>query len=173
MRPILPAVFTLLLAAPALADTYSPTRGDRVMISQGGLTLANPDATATATLPFGAPFHDSLRLLATVMGHDFSVYLPEECPAGPVVVVSFPGQIDLIYQQDQLAGWMLRPGSDLSTPSGIGLGTPLAGLGSFATLEIMESTLGWEFQAGSVSGLLSDREGIVEHLWSGTVCIFR
>ncbi|MGI3184446.1 hypothetical protein [Nioella aestuarii] len=172
MRPTLP-VLLILLAAPALADSYSPTPGDIVTIGQGGLGLSAADATATATLPFGAPFHESLRTLATIMGHDFSVYLPEECPAGPVVVVSFPNQIDLIYQQDQLAGFMLRRGSTLTTQAGVGLGTPLAALGSFATLDVMESTLGWEFQAGQIHGLLSEREGIVEHLWSGTVCIFR
>jgi len=172
MRPSFPVVLALL-AAPALADSYSPAPGDLVTIGQGGLGLSSADATATAALPFGTGFHDSLRTLTTIMGHDFSVYLPEECPAGPVVVASFPNQIDLIYQQDQLAGWMLRPGSTMATQSGIGLGTPLAGLGSFATLEVMESTLGWEFQAGQISGLLSEREGIVEHLWSGTVCVFR
>lgn len=172
MRPFLPVLLSLL-AAPALADSYSPAPGDIVTIGQGGLGLASADATTTATLPFGAPFHESLRSLTTILGHDFSVYLPEECPAGPVVVVSFTRQIDLIYQQDRLAGYMLRPGSTMTTQAGVGLGTPLAGLGSFATLEIMESSLGWEFQAGEISGLLSEREGIVEHLWSGTVCIFR
>lgn len=171
MRPIL--LLLAPLASPALADSYSPARGDTVTIGQGGLGLASADATASATLPFGTAFHDSLRTLTTVMGHDFSVYLPEDCPAGPVVVVSFTRQIDLIYQEDRLAGWMLRPGSTLTTQAGVGLGTPLAGLGSFATLEVMESSLGWEFQAGEVFGLLSEREGIVEHLWSGTVCIFR
>lgn len=174
MSPILPAILAAtLLAIPAQADSYRPAPSDRVMISQGGLALASPDATARAALPLGSPFHDSLRQLVTVMGPDFTVYLPEECPAGPVVVVSFPDRIDLIYQQDQLAGWMLRPGSDLTTAGGIGLGAPLAALGGLTALDIFESTLGWEFQAGSLSGLLSDREGIVEHLWSGTVCIFR
>ncbi|WP_420397378.1 hypothetical protein [Nioella sp.] len=173
MRPILPAVFTLALAAPVLADSYNPAPGDIVTIGQGGLGLSSADATATATLPFGTPFHESLRTLTMIMGHDFSVYLPEDCPAGPVVVASFTRQIDLIYQEDRLAGWMLRPGSTLTTQSGVGLGTPLAGLGGFATLEVMESTLGWEFQAGEISGLLSDREGIVSHIWSGTVCVFR
>ena len=171
MRPAL-AILTLL-ATPALADSYSPAPGDRVTIAQGGLGLAAADATSTAALPFGTGFHDSLRALSTVLGHDFSVYLPEDCPAGPVVIASFPGQIDLIYQQDRLAGWMLRPGATITTASGVGLGTPLAGLGGFPTLEVLDSSLGWEFQAEELSGLLSEREGIVDHLWSGTVCIFR
>jgi len=174
MSPFLSAVLTAtLLATPALADSYRPAPGDRVQISQGGLALSRPDASAMAPLPFGSPFHESLRMLATVLGPDFSVNLPEECPAGPVVVVSFPDQIDLIYQNDHLVGWMLRRGSELTTAGGISLGAPLAALGGFATLEVFESSIGWEFQAGSISGLLSDREGMVEHLWSGTVCIFR
>lgn len=171
LRLLLPLLLCLPLAVSA--DSYSPAPGDRVTLGHEGLSLSAPDASAGAPLPFGSPFHASMAALTTVLGHEFSVYLPEECPAGPVVVASFPRTLDLIYQEDRLVGWMLRPGSDLTTQAGVGIGSPVEALGGLVGLEVFDSSLGWEFRAGGLSGLLSDAAGSVEHLWSGTVCIFR
>ena len=61
------------------------------------------------------------------------------------------------------------------TPGGIGLGSTRAALESVLVVRVERTTLGVEFSAGGLAGLLdSDRaEAPIRNLWAGQVCLAR
>ena len=63
----------------------------------------------------------------------------------------------------------------LTTASGIGLGSTRAALESAYAARVSRSTLGMEFVAGGIAGLLaSDHPAApITHLWAGQVCLAR
>lgn len=85
--------------------------------------------------------------------------------------VSFGG-LQLGFQDGKLAGWSLS-GTEpaLRTKSGLTIGSPRSALGGLALDE--ESTLGPEFDADGVGGLLDENGTKVIALWAGLPCQFR
>lgn len=170
-----PIAFALIaaLALPAHADSYRPGTGDIVAPDARGLALTNPDDTARDHMPFGTPFHVTMHTLVSIFGHDVSVGFPQECGEGPLVSVRIPGQIDLMFQNDLLAGWMLINDAALRTPSGLGVGSPRAALTGEGSVDFVDSGIGTEFSAGELFGLMSEDGMTLQAIWLGTTCIFR
>jgi hypothetical protein len=82
------------------------------------------------------------------------------------------------FQANRLVGWSvsLDLKSSLRTADGIGLGTTRAELDNSGTVvKVFDSSLGTEFSAGDMAGLLNspNKDGIVTNLWAGQVCIAR
>ena len=73
----------------------------------------------------------------------------------------------------------MRPDTEsanLTTVDGVGLGKTLTDLEANYSVDVIESTLGTEFNASnSLFGLVSANEpnGVITNLWSGVACIFR
>ena len=80
------------------------------------------------------------------------------------------------FAKDRFVGWSARAGTaPLTTASGIGVGASRAALESVYSARIASSTLGLEFSAGGLAGLL-DGDGpsaTVSALWAGATCIAR
>ncbi len=165
------AICLALSTAPLRADTYSPTPTDAVYPEPGGIRLKSQDGTAIWDVPFGTPFHILMPALQTVLGDGFEMAFPAECPAGPVIIVHFPDVFDLVFQEDRLQGWSLPYEAPRTTYSGLGWGSSVAFLEQNYEVERFESTLGDEFSAEGLSGIIED--GMVSHLWSGITCIYR
>jgi hypothetical protein len=79
-------------------------------------------------------------------------------------------------------GWSLGGGTradslarELTTPSGIGLGSTRAALESVYVVRVARSTLGIEFTAGGLAGLLASTSANapIRNLWAGQVCLAR
>lgn len=156
MRSVAALLTFLALACPVLADTYWPGPGDIVTPHASGLHLSSADGTARDGMPFGSSFHATMHTLVAILGHDVSVAFPQECGEGPLVSVHIPGQINLMFQADRLAGWMLIDDSSLRIGSGLGVGSPRAALAAEGAVDYFESGIGTEFGAGDLFGLIAD-----------------
>ena len=81
------------------------------------------------------------------------------------------------FVEEAFAGWSLGPdGSGVSTVDGIAIGSTRDALESGGSVvAIAPSSLGTEFSAGNVAGLLgsADAGAVVTHLWAGQACIAR
>lgn len=120
------------------------------------LGMKQADAVAAASSAFGA---------AGKTEHN------DECGEGPMDFVSF-GTLQLAFQDGKLAGWSLsgtKP--ELRTKSGLTVGSPRSALGGAEIDE--ESSLGPEFEAEGVGGVLDEKGEKVLALWAGDTCQFR
>lgn len=181
--------------------TTVETDNGAVMVPEGNVaadngTIANEAAAATPTLnlaPDGVSLvleNGSSRNATFGMGRDVVVTMVtaalgkptdtgrnEECGQGPVDTTDFKGGLSLSFQDGKFVGWDLdgRDKGTYTTVAGIGIGSTLKQIRDVMTVTVEESTLGIEFAAGELSGLLtSDKaDGKVTNLWAGSVCQFR
>ncbi|WP_309673554.1 hypothetical protein [Gemmatimonas sp.] len=106
-----------------------------------------------------------------------------ECRA---TVATWPASgLQLWFTSDSAArfiGWSLggRAPTDstvpkLTTPSGIGLGSTRAALDSAYVVRVARSSLGVEFSAGGLAGILASAraDAPIQNLWAGQVCLAR
>lgn len=106
-----------------------------------------------------------------------------ECRA---TVATWPASgLQLWFSSDSAArfiGWSLggraptdSTASTLTTPSGIGLGSTRAALDSVYTARVARSSLGVEFSAGGLAGILASAraDATIQNLWAGQVCLAR
>lgn len=173
MRFIAAIALATLIALPAQANGHWPAPGDVVAADARGLTLTNPGGAPRNDMPFGTPFHLTMHTLVSVFGHDVIVGFPQECGEGPLVSAHIPGQIDLMFQNDLLSGWILINDAALRTSSDLGVGSPAAALAREGDIEYFASGIGTEFSAEDYYGLLSEDRGSIQAIWTGTTCIFR
>ncbi|MGI8611991.1 MAG: hypothetical protein ACR2KH_06965 [Sphingomicrobium sp.] len=127
-------------------------------------------------MPFGTARQAVLAALA-FRGAPAGTGTLEECGAGPLDQASWNDGLTLYFQDSKFAGWALGGDSKgtLATASGIGPGSTRAELESAYEAKVFESTLGTEFAAGDLFGIL-DGKGAgakVTHLWAGTSCNMR
>ena len=125
-------------------------------------------------LPFGTPRAATLDALTKALGRPPGEQgAAEECGGGGLEFATWKDEIQIWFDEEGFAGWDETGG--LKTAGGIGLGSGRADLASLAGLEVEESTLGTEFTAGQLGGLLDSKspEAKVIHIWGGATCMFR
>jgi hypothetical protein len=166
----------LIVPVPRPAENAAAAAGPGVNLAPGGLGLAL-DGGVTRPVTFGMPRATVTRMLATALGNPIEEGDNQECGAGALAFASFRGGLGTYFQDGKFVGWDLdgRDGGHFATAAGIGIGSTRKQLESAGTVTIEDSTLGIEFSAGALSGLLTSREpdGEVSNLWSGTTCIAR
>ena len=128
-------------------------------------------------IAFGSPAAAAVAAANEVYGHPLSVETLEECGAGPLEVSRFPG-LTIAAQDGKFAGWSLdhRDKPPLpTTASGIGIGSTRRELERAQSVENFESSLGQEFTANGLAGLLDGKgeSAKITHLWAGATCIMR
>ena len=105
----------------------------------------------------------------------------EECGAGPLDMATWPDGLTLMAQDGRFVGWSLSRGTadaatdGPSTMAGIGLGSTRRELESAYVADIRKTTLGQEFAAGKLFGVLDGNSpsARITALWGGTGCNFR
>lgn len=143
-----------------------------------GLRLVNGKTGSTRLLAFGTDRVTIEAAIAAQLGPPDGRSLNEECGAGPMDFSNFD-DFAANFQDDRFAGWYLRGGQNdwvLTTMSGVGVGTTASEMAESLAFEIYDdSTIGTEFHAGGLSGLLeSDApDARITDLWAGANCIFR
>lgn len=171
------------IAAEAGAAQHPP-----VMSLDGeGLRLVDPDSGATRPLAFGVPL-DQLKLVTEKLKGPAEAGRAEECGAGPLAYLSWKDGLTLYALDGLFAGWALdaadspaakgrdgKPVPKLTTISGIGIGSTRAQLLDVYDAKIEQTTLGTEFNAAGLSGILdgTGAKAKVTNLWSGVNCVFR
>lgn len=157
----------------------TPTDDDLVLVlANDGIQVVEADTGVTRTFPFGSDMAPLQATVINLMGTPASSDYNEECPGGPLTVTVWRGGLVLNADGDSFAGWSVRPeaGSDtLTTMSGIGIGSTLHDLEDAYEVDTFDSSLGVEFFAGQLAGLLSDSapNAVITNLWAGEVCMFR
>lgn len=100
-----------------------------------------------------------------------------ECSAGPMENVDFAGGLRLFFQDGKFVGWSIdgRTPSPHKTAQGIGIGSSVQKLREAMDVMVQDTSLGVEFQAGDIGGLVTSNtpDGKVLDIWAGTTCAFR
>lgn len=163
-------------APPAAPATPAASAG-AVSLDQEGLRLVS-ETGSTRLVAFETATADAVAALSSVLGNPADRSTNSECGAGPTEFVSWSNDLDALFLDGKFAGWSAGQGSGgkVTTMDGIGVGSTRQQLTeSFGDLKVEESTLGIEFNAGVISGIL-DKDGPagkVETIWGGTSCVFR
>ena len=162
-------------AATAPANVAASAQPEVQMHSEG-LRLG-PGSGGDANLAFGAAQSEVLARLGSLGTPEVSTNA--ECGAGPMEIAEFPNGLSLLFQEGRLVGWSIdgRTGNRLATAAGIGTGgsTRADVEAAYPGATIEESTLGQEFSAEGIGGLLGGAgpDARVTALWAGTTCMFR
>ncbi|GAA4766136.1 hypothetical protein GCM10023219_09180 [Stakelama sediminis] len=145
-------------------------------IAPDGLTLVDPQNGHSRQLPFGTAQDVVLSALSQIAGEPVKQERNGECPAGAMDIAQFANGLRLSFQNATFVGWTVpNDTGKLTTAAGVGIGSTLNMLKSAYDVRLSTSSLGQEFRAGDMAGLLggSGSDARITTLWAGTTCIFR
>lgn len=152
-----------------------PAPAAKLALDGEGLRIFAIATGASRVISFGISKADALNMLESVQGKSPSNQ-GENIDCGATNAVWQDG-LTVWFARDKFVGWSLSsPASSLSTVGGLKVGSSRAELeGGASVARIARSSLGEEFSAGEVGGLLdsADASARVTHLWAGAVCIAR
>lgn len=168
------------------ADGAGPAHPPVIGLDGEGLRLIDTKSGATRALAFGVS-QEQLKTVTEKLKGPAETGRSAECGAGPLDYLSWPDGLTLYSLDGLFAGWALddngaaKPATGpkaparLTTISGIGIGSTRAELLAVYDAKIEETTLGTEFNAAGLSGILDGKGGKakVTNLWSGVNCVFR
>lgn len=156
------------------AASADPVGRVPLALAGDGLQLVDPNSGRTRMIAFGTPRAETLALVKSALG-DPSV--TNRCEVAPLTGAQFGERMAIYFENDRFAGWSANPrgGRGLSSMSGVRIGSTRAEMEDSLVLEISQTSLGTEFDAGGLAGVLSGRgpEARVEALWAGMACIAR
>jgi hypothetical protein len=156
------------VAGNNMTEAVPPPAAAKAVLEGEGLRIG------TRKLAFGTAKAATLEALTRALGRPPGEQgTNEECGGGALEYATWPGEITLYFESGSFAGWDER--GKLRTEGGIGLGSSRSELASLPGLEVEESTLGIEFTAGGLGGILDSKAAAarVTNLWGGTTCVFR
>lgn len=159
------------------AETLAAEDRPLVNLAPGAISLVDPNSGRSRELAFGTGQAMVQDALERALGKPAERGSNSECGEGAMDFARMPGGLLAWFQEGKFVGWFLDnpDGAKLTTASGIGIGSTRKDLTGAYDAEISESSLGEEFTAGALSGLLSDATATakVTAIWSGQVCNFR
>ena len=153
----------------------------KLALSGEGLDFIS-ERGSTRHLVFGTPADTAIDAVTrTYGGIEPRRGRNEECGAGPLDMATWPDGLTVMAQDGRFVGWSLtrgtgNAGSDgPATMAGIGLGSTRRELEAAYVADIRKTTLGQEFAAGDLFGVLdgSGPSARITALWGGTSCNFR
>ncbi|HET9640776.1 MAG TPA: hypothetical protein VFP12_16395 [Allosphingosinicella sp.] len=159
-------------AANVAAAAPAPAPAAAIVLEGAGLRI--PSANPPRTLAFGMPAAEAVEALAKALGRPPTERgANEECGGGSMEFAAWEGEVTLWLLDGRFAGWDNKGG--LKTLDGVGIGSSRPQVAALPGFEAEESTLGTEFRAGGLSGILASRapDAKVTHLWGGATCVFR
>lgn len=180
-----PAAAPVPTPAPAPAASPAgepvPATAMRLALDGEGLRLVNPASGATRPVAFGGDIAPVIDTLTRIRGVAPTRTTNGECGAGPLDMATWPDGLTLLSQGGTFRGWSLNPRSGTDAPArpttmaGIGLGSTRADLDAAYNATITPSSLGTEFAAGGLYGVLASAraDAPITALWAGTSCVFR
>ena len=158
--------------------TEAPAPDNRPLLNlaPGALSLVDPNSGRSRELAFGLDRATLENALELALGKPAERGSNRECGEGAMDFARMPGGLLVWFQEGKFVGWFTDDSATkLTTASGVGIGSTRKDLTGAYTAEISESSLGEEFTAGELSGLLSGSgpAAKITAIWSGQVCNFR
>jgi hypothetical protein len=165
-------------AASAVSDSATTTPAVRFALAGDGVMLVDATSGSTRAIPFGTADSTAIQAIAVAFGEPEERNANEDCGMGRMEFVIFDGEgLLLAIQGGKFLGWAVRPpeGATLRTMSGIGVGSTRRELEDVYAAEIAPSTLGIEFMAGGLQGVLENNEpkAKIVAFWAGASCVAR
>lgn len=161
------------------ATTPDPVEAEqpKLAVDSEGLRWFLPPNGSARPLAFGMPEAEVLASLERVRG-PAGKGVNQDCGAGPVQYANWPDGLSLVFQNGQFAGWGLdrRASGALATVNGVGPGMSRSALAeSFGSVTFQNTSLGTEFAAGEIFGLLdgAGSEAKITDMWAGVSCVAR
>lgn len=162
--------------SPTPAPAPTPARATPALALDGeGLRLFNRASGSARPIAFATPRAQALALLA--FRGPPATGTQAECGAGPLNYSSWPDGLKLYFQRDKFVGWAVdgRGKGALATAAGIGPGSSRTALSDAYAATFSTTTLGTEFAAGGLFGLLDGpgASATISDMWAGVSCNFR
>jgi hypothetical protein len=157
--------------APAPSSPAAPAAAP-VVLEGAGLRI--PGASPPRTLAFDIPEAETIDALTKALGRPPTEQGEnEDCGGGAMKFAEWKGELTAWFLDGRFAGWDNKGG--LKTLEGIGVGSSRAEVATLPGFEVEESTLGTEFRAGGLSGVLASKapDAKVTHIWGGATCVVR
>ena len=177
----IPLALILFVAAcaPQLTPSSAPwvpaAETPALALDGEGLRLFNRDTGAARPIAFATPRAQTLALLG--FRGPPATGTQAECGAGALDFAAWPDGLKLYFQRDRFVGWAVdgRGKGALATAAGIGPGSSRAALGDAYAATFSATTLGTEFAAGALFGLLDGpgARATISDMWAGVSCNFR
>jgi hypothetical protein len=161
-------------AAPAKVQDAHDTPA--LQLAAGGLGLRDMESGDVDTVGFDTDQDTVVEAIGKALGDPTDSGTLDDCGEGALSYVRFQGDVSLYFKAGQFAGWNAGDESGFYTATEIHVGsTHKEVMAASKDFEGEESSLGYEFTADGISGLLSsgDPDGKVTALWSGMTCIAR
>ena len=144
-----------------------------------GFRFVDPASGSTRLLEFGTGREAVVGAVTNRRGPSTDRGINTECGAGPLGYESWEDGLTLWFSDDSFAGWIIDGRGEgagyYTTMAGVGAGSSRTSLSEAYDVQIEESTLGTEFSAGGLFGILSGpgADATISTLWAGVSCIFR
>lgn len=172
---VVPPANAVVEQDPAVNQT-APAPAPALNLAPDGLSLVAKSGSARHA-GFGMARDVAVPMISAALGRPAGTGRNEECGQGPMDMVDFKDGLTLFFMEGKFVGWDLdgREKPAYTTAAGIGIGSTLRQVRDVMQVTVEESTLGHEFSAGDLGGLLSAAtpDGRIEHLWAGSTCQFR
>ncbi|HEU4842956.1 MAG TPA: hypothetical protein VFT05_01725 [Burkholderiaceae bacterium] len=146
----------------------------KLALDPEGLRLFHTVSGASRLIAFGAARADVQRTISAVS--KAAPVEQEDSPDCGAAFARWPDGLNVWFQDGKFSGWSVGPDSAaLATASGLRPGSTRAELEAAYSAKIAQSTLGVEFSAGALGGLLDGPgpRAHVSRLWAGTTCLAR
>ena len=163
-------------AEPAPANAVEAKEAVALALAPDGLTVVIEETGSTRHANFGMDRDVIVPMVSASLGKPTSTGRNEECGQGPMDTVVFEGGLTTFYMDGKFVGWDAGEKGGFTTMNGIGIGSTLKELrGAFSGVTVETSSLGEEFAAGDMGGLLTSLkpDAKITAFWAGSTCQFR
>lgn len=162
-------------ATPAAA-TSATAAAPRLAVEAEGLRWFLQPSGSARPIAFGSPENEVIASLERLRGSS-DQGTNENCGAGPVQVARWPDGLSVIFQDGRFVGWGLGRSASgaIATAAGIGPGSTRAELDAAYNATVSRSSLGSEFSAGGLYGVLdgASADARITDMWAGVSCVAR
>ncbi len=180
---------------PAAADPVPATNPDtagapppgpavRVALDGEGLRLVETPSGRTRLLAFGTPAQVAQDALTRAWGAAAEPAELPDCGAEPPTQLAWPNGMRVLLVNGAFTGWSASrpasgaeplPGAAVQSMAGLGVGVERTEVEGAYALQVRQTTLGTEFEAGGIFGVFEDAtpDAEVVSLWAGRACLYR
>ena len=163
-------------APSAKPSAAKPSSAPRLTVDGDGLRWFLQPSGSARPIAFGSPQAGVIASMEAVRGvADRGTN--QDCGAGPVEYATWSDGLSLVFQKNRFVGWSLsnRAKDIITTAAGLGPGSTRAELESAYSAAVSTTSLGYEFSAGAIHGVLDggSASARITDMWAGVSCSAR